>query len=794
MRGKVYFMFGLCISHWTKHVALSTESLRKGYHFSAEGGDWTYAVYGACNVISNMINAGIHCDEIYTEAQRYLEFLRDKVVVGVNGFFIPGGFCSVLNLQGKTISRDSFSCQYLDETVFLKTMGTLPTMEAFFFAHKIRSLYLYRSFDSASKVIAKEEIIAAALPAQVRASEACFYSCLMLASIHHDVVDSEIRTQQWNLFERYEQRIKRWSEHCPDNFLHQYYLIQGERARLEHDGLDKALTCYDKAIQSAKEYKFPNMVALGYELKGRFWLERGHREYALSDFREARRGYHLWGAAGKVAMLEEEFAELSIRGSDGPVITPARLDLLSVQKAAGAISAKIEVRDLIHTMMTIVMESAGADRGVLLLERDGAWQIEACADLGNEGVEIGFASNPRLEATTGVSTGVAWSVVNYVLGTQAPVTINEPLRDLRFGKDPYVIRVVPRSILCVPVVNQGRTTGIIYLENKLGPDVFSADRRDVIDILTGQIAISLENATLYAGLKKTEEETRRLNAELEQRVQERTADLHRSNQELEQFAYIASHDLQEPLRKVSSFAQLLASQYKGKLDADADEFIGYMVDGALRMQNLIRSMLAYSRLGRKDQPYAPADTNAVLAQALANLQMAIDESGAVVSGASLPNVLADEVQLVQLFQNLIANAIKFRGAEKPLIHVEAEQMGAEWRFCVRDNGIGIDPQFAERIFVIFQRLHTREEYAGTGIGLAFCKKIVERHGGRIWLESQPPVNGAKGGAVFCFTLPRSNHETAERQNDGILAGARRHPPVGGRPQADDGAPQPQFRA
>jgi light-regulated signal transduction histidine kinase (bacteriophytochrome) len=195
---------------------------------------------------------------------------------------------------------------------------------------------------------------------------------------------------------------------------------------------------------------------------------------------------------------------------------------------------------------------------------------------------------------------------------------------------------------------------------------------------------------------------------------------------------------------------LLATQYRGKLDADADEFIGYMVDGAQRMQALIQNLLAYSRLGRKGPPFKPADGDIVLKQALANLQGAIEESGAVVTSGPLPTVLADEGQLVQLFQNLIGNAIKFLGAEKPLIHVHAEPNGPTWTFFVRDNGIGIDPQFAERIFVIFQRLHGREKYPGTGIGLAFCKKIVERHGGRIWLEPRPGP-----GATFCFTLPQT---------------------------------------
>jgi signal transduction histidine kinase len=244
-------------------------------------------------------------------------------------------------------------------------------------------------------------------------------------------------------------------------------------------------------------------------------------------------------------------------------------------------------------------------------------------------------------------------------------------------------------------------------------------------------------------IQRRDGELQKTHAELQQRI----ADLQRSNSELEQFAYVASHDLQEPLRMITGYTQLLAKRYKGRLDPDADNYIGFAVDGAKRMQALIEALLNYSRVGTRGKPRARTDCEAVLRSTLAGLQLAIEQSGAVVTHDPLPNVMADANQIGQLFQNLIANAIKFRNSEAPRIHISSKQKSDAWLFSVKDNGIGIDRQYAERIFVIFQRLHTRDEYAGTGIGLAICKKIVERHGGTIWVDSE-----SSKGATFYFTL------------------------------------------
>ena len=281
---------------------------------------------------------------------------------------------------------------------------------------------------------------------------------------------------------------------------------------------------------------------------------------------------------------------------------------------------------------------------------------------------------------------------------------------------------------------------LYFQQNQIGLALFEVGPREesVYEALRVQLSSALEGVLLLQKHLQAKDVLAR-----------QAQELARSNVELEQFAYVASHDLQEPLRMVTSYLQLIKRRYQGHLDEDADEFIAFAVGGVERMQLLIADLLAYSRVTTHGRPFKFTDCTVTLNHALANLKVAIEESGTVVTHDQLPTVMADETQLTRLLQNLIGNGIKFHKKNaRPEIHVSALRTDGGWTFSVHDNGIGIAPEYFERIFKIFQRLHTSQEYAGTGIGLAVCKKIVERHGGEIWVKSE-----LGQGATFYFTIP-----------------------------------------
>jgi signal transduction histidine kinase len=421
---------------------------------------------------------------------------------------------------------------------------------------------------------------------------------------------------------------------------------------------------------------------------------------------------------------------------------------------------------------------AHTDPGVVFAETSLADQPElasltASGDLSWSGAYVNFQGTPVV-GTLATVPGTAWVVITeipqsnaFAQSQRSAVLLGGGVAFLGLSAVGITGSMLERRLL--QPLERLRRGATRLGQGDLGHHIDIAGRDEI-----GQVAAAFNDMATRLRRREAQlaERTQALATEVAERklaqeaLAQKAQELSSSNAELQQFAYVASHDLQEPLRMVSSYLALLKRRYEGQLDADADDFIEYAVDGANRMRQLINDLLTYSRIGTQAKPLEQTDADALLQDALINLQVSITESGATVTSDPLPRVMADGTRMTMVFQNLVSNAIKFRREESLRVHISASPNGQEWVFSVSDNGIGIDERHTHRIFEIFQRLHGRDEYPGTGIGLAICKKVIKRHGGRIWVESEPGM-----GSTFYFTLPVTDAED-EIAHEGELEPSR----------------------
>ncbi len=354
-----------------------------------------------------------------------------------------------------------------------------------------------------------------------------------------------------------------------------------------------------------------------------------------------------------------------------------------------------------------------------------------------------------IQATEETPLRIGEGLPGRVVATGQPAWILDVTKDKNFPRNRrHELEV--RSAFAFPVFVKKVPVAVLefFCPEEVEPEVRLLEAMGYVGAQFGHV---FERDQILSELRASEERLRQLNITLEKRVEARTSQLSAVNKELEQFAFIASHDLQEPLRAIAGFSQLLAQKYKGKIDEQADEYLSFIVGGITEMRTLIHDLLAYSRTANRDVEFGMVDGETLIQKVLALLTDAISRNNAAITRDPLPNIRGDETQLGQLFQNLLANAIKFRGAEPPRIHIGVEPRGEHCVFSIRDNGIGISPNYIESIFMPFKRLHTKSKYPGSGIGLAICKKIVEHHQGRIWVESKEGE-----GSTFFFTLWEAN--------------------------------------
>ncbi len=594
------------------------------------------------------------------------------------------------------------------------------------YCHDILVHHLFRHSRAAFGVA----VAAAALPESAIAGLifSDFYLCLALLDPHRGP-DPGIRRHHLAVVDSRLRRMRHRARDAPMNYEHKIDLIEAERQRVLGRPLE-AMAFYDRAADRARRNRYVQDEALALELAAELRLELDQRRGAALYLAAAAAAYERWGARGKLedlAARHPDLVSLPAASTSPAPPEPRRadaLDLASLERATQTLSRELDLDQLLRELIEILLENAAAQRGFLLRDDGGEIVIEASGSIDED--EVRVLRHQALESRR----DLARSVVRYVSRSRETVVLDDAAGDERFAADPYIAQRHPSSILCLPILHQGRSVALVYLENNRIRDAFVADRLAAVQLIASQAAVALENARLHDALRL------------------RNQELEAQNAQLERFTYTVSHDLKTPLVTIQGFVGLLGKDLaEGSSRAEHD--LDKIRAAASRMAGLLDDLLELSRIGRVVGTPEEVALGELAREAVDLLAERIAERGIEVTVAEdLPVVSADRLRLQEVFQNLVENAVKFTGdQERPRIEIGVRRDDGDSVYFVRDNGLGIAAPYREKVFGLFERLDAAAE--GTGIGLAVVKRIVEIHGGRIWAESE----GLGHGTSFCFTLP-----------------------------------------
>lgn len=745
-RGIVLFRHGFFIQPWRQHLSTSLPCLSQSESACREGGNLLYAGYARFAAIETAIELGCSLHGVVEATQDAAELAQQAHSDAVRDtLLVQRRFAACL--MGTAGEPGSWEDAAFSET----------TDAAGFAAWRYPVLrqvasYIYGRYDDALQASERAAEALRGVVALMLVTTHHFYRALTLAALYpasSDARKSMLRTE----LDEEVRRHRQWADHCPSTFANRHALLAAEVARIDGRELE-AEGLYERAIRSAREHGFVNNEAVAYELAASFHRARGLDLVADTYLREARACYLRWGATGKVRQLEELHPHLA--GVQTPVASAIgstfvagadQLDLLSVVRASQTISAEIEIDKLIGTLLTIVLQHSGARRGCLLLAHQGQFAAHAEAVFDETGVTIHIPPLQSLDASSLLPS----SVLRRAQATRQPIVLDEATPPESGSDDaPQISLRRPRSVLTLPILRGDDLLGLLYLENDLVTGAFAAPGLlTTLSLLASQVAISMENALHLTRIRE-------LNANLERRVEKRTAELAEANRELEAFAYSVSHDLRAPLRHIDGFVELLQETSAAARDEHSLRYLGIIAGESKRLGVLIEDLLSFSRMGRQGVCRQSVELGTLVQDILRDMEP--DTRGRTIHWrlAELPVVTGDRAMLRVLLVNLISNAVKYTRTRTPAeIDIGAMRLADETVLFVRDNGVGFDPRQADRLFGVFQRLHAAADFEGTGIGLANVRRIIQRHGGRVWAEAQ-----VDHGATFYVSLP--DMQTEER--------------------------------
>jgi len=816
---KVSLVCGYWLNSWVNPIKNAGPICLEGYKAGLQSGELLYAGYNLIYVLLNKFSQGVNLEKILEEVTHSLLFSQNrKNQLSIE--LILGFHLNIFNLSGKSQGKFDFRNDQISESQYLNSSDPQLSPAALCYYHIFKSqvLYLYGEPAIALGCILKAQKLLASIRGQYLVSEHNFYFSLTLAALYP--VDSEAEQKQyWEKLEANQKQMKIWADNCPENFLHKYLLVAAEMHRISGNDI-KAINMYDQAIESARENEFIQNEALGNELVAKFWLNKGKEKIAKVYIKEAHYGYQLWGAKRKVEDLEEKYPQFLSKvaqtkvGLQSTISTNSSttgthtgvLDLMTVIKASQALAGEIVLGKLLEKLMKIVIENAGAQKGFLILDKEGSWVIEAegVVDSGEVTILQSIPVN-SVDAERQMPL-LSAAIINYVAHTHEDVVLNDATYEGQFTRDPYIITNQPKSILCSPLLHQAKLSGLVYLENNLATGAFTPDRVEVLRILSAQAAISIENSRLYEQLED-------YNRTLEQKVEVRTQELQEKNEELEttlqklkatqaqivvqeKLASLGAltagiaHEIKNPLNFVNNFAELSVEltqelleeieNQKDRLDSETREYIEEILsdlrqnskkinEHGKRADNIVRGMLLHARGQTSGRQLT--DINALLAESLSlayHGMRAKDSSFNIAIETNYDNDLGQlnvvPQDMSRGFLNVINNACyaahekKMRFLAKPgnegegflpTIAVTTKDLGEHVEIRIRDNGKGIPQKVLDKIFNPF--FTTKPTGKGTGLGLSISHDIiVQEHSGEIEVKTE--VNNY---TEFVITLPKT---------------------------------------
>ncbi|RCJ37919.1 serine/threonine protein kinase [Nostoc minutum NIES-26] len=763
---KTYQLVCVFIQHWKEHVSSTLEIFRSNYFRGLETGDLEYAAYGAFAYCYQQYLVGKQLTFVEQEMATYWNAIN-KIKQKTSLYYQEIYWQAVLNLMGKNQNPCILKGEAYDEQKMLPLHQSTNDHVAIYFLYleKLELCYLFENYSQALENLKQAENYLSAAAGQLVFVIFYFYDSLIWLAVYGECLESE----QQAILERVQanqEKMQKWAHHAPMNHLHKFYLVEAERHRVLGEKIE-AIEMYDQAIALAKENEYINQEALAHELAAKFYLSWGKQTIAQTYMTNAYHAYGHWGAVAKVKDLETRYPQLITRSLntqrletnytkltlDSPTVTGGShsLDLMTVMKASQALSGEIVLSKLLAKLMQIVLENAGAQTGYLILEIDGTLLIEAQVTVEHNDVIV-MQSKP-----VATSQELPISVINYVARTQENVLCSNTICEGIFAKDPYIVNYKPKSLLCTPLLHQGKLSGILYLENNLTTEAFTPNRLEILKLLSSQAAISIENARLYNDLAT-------VNTTLEVKVQERTQELQEKNVHLQQAEAVAqsanqakseflanmSHELRTPLNGILGYAQIL--QRDKDLTSSQKNGLNIIYQCGDHLLNLINEVLDLSKIEARKMELYPTEFHFPnFLEGIAEIcQIRAQQKGISLiyqPTSNLPQgVRADEKRLRQVLINLLGNAVKFTEVGEVILKVGYHNH--KIRFQVEDTGVGMAPEQLQEIFLPFHQVgENNRKVEGTGLGLSISRKLVQMMGGEIQVEST-----LGKGSVFFFDL------------------------------------------